>query len=366
MTPRIPRVTFVIDDLAHGGAQRQLWLGVAALAGRVEIDVVALSAAVDPYARRLEESGARVIVIPRRSGLEPGRARELVRRLRASRADVVHAMLDGSNAYAFVAARRLRIPVVLSLRSDRVHVQGARGRVLHWMLRHADAVTVNSAAGFEYLSSRAAVPAGRLLLVPNIVAAAPPVPRPVVFGPHAVGCVGRLAEVKRFDAVIAAMPLVRRRVADARLVVVGDGPCRESLQAAARESGAEVDFTGAVEDASPLIAGFACLAVASEYEGIPNAALEALSLGVPVATVPAGDLPVVVADGVTGAIARDGSPEALAEAVVRALTDVRLRESARRAGPRVIRERFAPEKARDALLGLYVRLATKTGAAIPG
>ena len=358
MSPRLPRVTFVIDDLGHGGAQRQLWLTAAALAGRVDIHVVSLSSSTDPYARRLADRGAAVTVLPRRSGFEPGRVIALVRALRASRPDVVHGVLGASNAYAFIAARALRTPVVLSLRSDRLDVTGLRLRVLRWMLRHADAVTVNSRAGHRYLTTRVGMPEARLVLVPNIVAVDAPVSptnSPVV------GCVGRLVELKRFDAVIAAMTMVRERVPSARLVVVGDGPRRAPLQAAALALADAAEFTGAVDDAGPLIAGFACLVVASVHEGVPNAALEALALGVPVATVRAGDLPDVVVDGVTGVIARDGSPAALADAITRVLTDSGLRDSARREGPRMIRERFASDHTRDLLVDLYHRLGTKTG-----
>jgi len=365
MSPRLPRVSFVIDDLGHGGAQRQLWLPAAALAGRVDVHVVSMSSTVDPYARRLANDAVAVTVLVRRSGLEPGRLRALMRCLRASRPDVVHGVLGASNAYAFIAARVLRIPVVLSLRSDRLGVTDARARVLGWMLRHADAVTVNSRAGLRYLTASAGLPESHLVFVPNIVAVDAPAPHAPTHAP-VVGCVGRLVEVKRFDAVIAAMSMVRERVPSARLVVVGDGPCRDSLQAAARALADAVEFTGAVDDAAPLIAGFACLVVASEHEGIPNAALEALDLGVPVAAVRAGDLPELVVEGVTGTVARDGSPAALADAITRALTDGGLRDSARREGPRMIRERFSSDRTRDLLVALYHRLGTKAGAAPRG
>jgi glycosyltransferase involved in cell wall biosynthesis len=359
MSSRNPRVAFVIDDLGHGGAQRQLWLTAAALAGRTDVHVVSLSSAIDPYAHRLANGGVQVTVLPRRSGLEPARLWALMRALRAYRPDVVHGVLAGSDAYAFVAARLLRTPVVLSLRSDRLDVTGPRARVLRWMLRHADAVTVNSRAGHRHLVASVGVAEARLVLVPNIVAVHAPAPGGVA---PVVGCVGRLVELKRFDAVIAAMAMVRERVPAARLVLVGDGPRRAPLEAAARDLGGAVEFAGAVDDAAPLMAGFACLVVASAYEGIPNAALEALALGVPVAAVPAGDLPEVVVDGVTGVIARDGSPAALADAITRALTDGALRDSARREGPRMMREGFASDRTRDLLANLYLRLGTKTGA----
>jgi len=77
---------------------------------------------------------------------------------------------------------------------------------------------------------------------------------------------------------------------------------------------------------------------------------------VPVVTVATGDLLRIVTDGVTGVIARDITPEALSEAIVRALTSSSLRESAAREAPRLMRERHSPEAARDVLLKLYASL----------
>jgi glycosyltransferase involved in cell wall biosynthesis len=357
-----PRVAFVIDDLGHGGAQRQLFLAATELAADVNACVVVLSERVDPYARRLRERGVEVVVVPRRSPLEPTRVRALARALRSLRAQVVHGALDASNGYAFVAARLLRRPVVLSLRSDRLVVAGPRAAALRWALRRADAVTVNSFAGRDHLLGRVGLRADRVHLIPNIVPP-PAVARADAPGADVVGCVGRLTGVKRFEAVIEALPVVRRSCPSARLLVVGDGPCRERLHAAAVRGGVagEVEFAGAVDDAGAHIARCACVVVASQHEGLTNVALEALGLGVPVVAVPAGDLPRVIVPDHTGVIARDASPAALAAAIVHALTSPALRAAARVEGPRLVREQFSAESARRALSGLYRRLLAPGG-----
>jgi glycosyltransferase involved in cell wall biosynthesis len=189
--------------------------------------------------------------------------------------------------------------------------------------------------------------------VPNIVL--PPDRRPATDATM-IGCAGRLVGLKRFDAVIDALPRVRLAVPGARLTIVGDGPRREDLQQQARTMGETVSFPGAVEDAARLIAGFGCLVVASEYEGLPNAALEALAAGVPVATVRAGDLSGLIEEGVTGAIADHAGGDALAAAIVRCLGNPALRAAAVVEGPRLVAERFAPEHTRDTLLAVYRRV----------
>lgn len=359
MPARALRIAFVIDDLGHGGAQRQLSLLAEAMRGRAVVGVVALSDRGHPYAERLRAAGAEVTLLPRRSSLDAGRMVKLAEALRAFAPDIVHGILDASNAYAYIAARLLRVPVVLSLRSDRVLLRGARGRVLRLMLQRADAVVANSRAGLDHLLREVGVPASRAVALPNIVTIPP---GRTAADSRVIGCVGRLVPLKRFDAVIDALSAVRAAVADARLTIVGDGPSFSALRDRARPLGDAVTFTGAVDDAAPLIAGFGCLVIASEYEGLPNAALEALAAGVAVVAVRAGDTPDLVVEGVTGTVATSAAPADLAPAIIRALRDPELRASARREGPRLVAERFPAERARDALLAVYDRIANESGA----
>jgi len=353
------RIGFVIDDLGHGGAQRQLALIAEALRGRAILRVVVLSGVREPYGTRLLNAGAEVIHLPRRAGFELARLRALSAALRVFSPDVIHGFLDASNAYAFIAARRLRAPVVMSLRSDRLTVTGPRAAIVRIMFRRADAVVVNSHAGREYLLRSVGVAPSRVHGLPNIIPPAlPGAPRDL----HMIGCVGRLVPLKRFAKVIDALPIVRAQIPDARLTIVGEGPDMHALRERAAPLGDAVTFTGEVENAAGLVGGFGCVVVASEYEGLPNAALEAMAAGVPVVAVRAGDLPGLIEDGVTGCFSAGAAPDALAGAIVRALADARLHDSARIQGPRLVAERFSAERARDALLAVYTHITNESGA----
>ncbi len=361
---RTPTIGLVIDDLGLGGAQKQLAQLATALVPHASVRVYVLSGVDEPHGARLRARGIPVTTLARKNGVDLARLRALARALRADRVDVVHGFLDASDVYAFLAARRLRVPVVLSLRSQRVRLTGWRARALRAMLRRADAVVVNSEAARLYVVDGVRVRRDRVVRVPNIVAATASVAvrdesRPVV------GCVGRLVGLKRFDAVVRAFPLVRARVPAARLEIVGDGPELESLRALARGLGVAdaAVFAGAFADAAPRIAHYACLVVASEVEGLPNVALEAMAAGVPVVAPPVGDLVSLVDDGTTGVVVREASPDALAQAIVRALTDAALRTRARDEGPRRVRERYSVDAALAALLPVYDRLHKRTGAA---
>jgi glycosyltransferase involved in cell wall biosynthesis len=363
MQPRSPTVGFVIDDLGLGGAQKQLSLLATALPARVSTRVYVLSAHDQPHGRTMRARNVPVTTIVRRSSIDVVRLVSLTRALAKDRVDIVHGFLDAANVYAFLAARRLRRPVVLSLRSQRLTIPGTRGCVLRWMMRRADAVTTNSEAGLSYLVDSVRIPREYVHRVPNIVAV--PDSTPNTASPPVIGCVGRLVEIKRFDEVLRAFPMVRAAVPGVQLEIVGDGPHLGALRALSRSLGIEdnVVFTGAVDDATPRIARMSCVVVTSAFEGLPNSVLEAMSLGVPVVVPPVGDLAAVVADGVTGIVVPDPTPERLAPAIARAISDTELRARARDQGPRVVREQFSFQAALDVLVPLYERLSKRTGAA---
>jgi glycosyltransferase involved in cell wall biosynthesis len=363
MQPGSPTVGFVIDNLGLGGAQKQLALLAAALPPRVSARVYVLSALDQPHGRALRAHQIPVTTIARRSHVDVARLVSLTRALSKDRVDVVHGFLDAANVYAFLAARRLHAPVVLSLRSQKLTMPGPRAHVLRWMMQRADAVTTNSEAGRRYLMENLRVPRERVHRVPNIVVVPESAGTPAT--PPVVGCVGRLVEIKRFDEVLRAFSLVRAAVPSGRLEIVGDGPQQGALRALAQRLGilASVDFVGAVDDATPRIARMSCVVVASAFEGLPNIVLEAMSLGVPVVVPPVGDLQAVVEDGVTGIVVDDPTPASLAPAIVRALSDASLRARAREQGPRVVRAQFSTSAALQVLVPLYERLSKRTGAA---
>ncbi|MDP1569404.1 MAG: glycosyltransferase family 4 protein [Vicinamibacterales bacterium] len=93
----------------------------------------------------------------------------------------------------------------------------------------------------------------------------------------------------------------------------------------------------------------------SAYEGLPNALLEAASLGVPLVATAVGGMREVIEDGVSGLLVPHGDPAAMTRALCRVITDDGL--AARlSAGGRALAEALSPARERDAWLALYARL----------
>jgi glycosyltransferase involved in cell wall biosynthesis len=173
--------------------------------------------------------------------------------------------------------------------------------------------------------------------------------------------IGRLEPYKRADVAIDAMRNVMAAIPDARLVVVGAGSARASLEAHARSRGLEghIRFTGFVSEEEKIrwIQDAAVVVQTSEKEGWGMTMIEAsICNTVPIASAVEG-LRDSVRDGETGLLVPYGDPDALAAAIVRVLTEPELRARLV-AGGRVWSERFGwDEVAADTLALLEETIA---------
>ena len=142
-------------------------------------------------------------------------------------------------------------------------------------------------------------------------------------GDVVIGAVGRLEPQKRFDLLLTAFATIVDRVPQARLFIVGDGSQRQALQAQiqALELEARCRLLGHTNDVVPAYHAFDLLVQSSDYEGTPNAVLEAMALEVPIVATAAGGTAELVRDGIDGRIVPTGRVDLLVGEVMRALED---------------------------------------------
>jgi phosphatidylinositol alpha-1,6-mannosyltransferase len=180
--------------------------------------------------------------------------------------------------------------------------------------------------------------------------------------------VGRLVEEKGAADAIAALPAILRARPEARLLVVGDGPEKSRLEAAARDLGvaSQVRFAGWVDPrqlpdcyaAADVFVGPSKRAANGGVEAQGLTFAEALLSGLPVIATRSGGIVDLVRDGDTGLLVPEGSPEHIAAAVLRLADDPALAQALAARGREfaareVTREASAKafSRAFDALLG---------------
>jgi len=91
----------------------------------------------------------------------------------------------------------------------------------------------------------------------------------------------------------------------------------------------------------------------SYYETFGISVIEAMAFGLPVVATNVGGLPEVVEDGVTGILVPPGDSEALAEGLIRLLSDADLRRRMGRAGQDRVRSEFTVDRIVDQTLAVY-------------
>lgn len=174
---------------------------------------------------------------------------------------------------------------------------------------------------------------------------------------------GRLAPEKGPDVLLAAWPLLLRRVPAARLLVLGDGAEAPALRAAAARLGGSVTLAGPTPDVAPWLRAGDAFALPSRTEGLPVALLEAMSCGLPSVASRVGGAAEVVVDGETGRLVPPDDPAALAAGLAEALLHQAPGAGWGAAARAWVLGRASIDLVVDQFLALYARLTARRVAA---
>lgn len=151
-----------------------------------------------------------------------------------------------------------------------------------------------------------------------------------------IGIVGRLTPIKGHETFLkSAVRLVQEERHDVRILVVGEGPLKDSLRALVMSLGIrdKVIFAGHRDDVYDVIETMDIFVLPSYHEGIPMVLLEAMALKRAVIASRVGGIPEVVDHGVNGLLVSAGNEAELTEACKLLMLDrslaARLSEAAR-------------------------------------
>ena len=156
--------------------------------------------------------------------------------------------------------------------------------------------------------------------------------------PHTVAVIARLVEKKGIHVLIEAWPQVRAAVPDARLIIGGDGPWHERLrQQAAGDEGIELrgyvagEAKVALEAQAGIVAAPSIVGGDGDADGLPVAVLEALARGAFVVASDASGAQDLLRGADAGTVVRAGDVNALAQALIVAMTQGESEREAARA-----------------------------------
>jgi glycosyltransferase involved in cell wall biosynthesis len=142
-------------------------------------------------------------------------------------------------------------------------------------------------------------------------------PRPTIV------CTANFRAQKGHPVLVEAFATVAQQIPDARLVLLGDGTELPAVRRLVAERGLEdrVELPGPQADVWPWLARAHVFALASHYEPLGIAVLEAMGAGLPVVATGVDGIRELVQPGVTGELVPPGDPAAMARALVSVLGD---------------------------------------------
>jgi len=179
-----------------------------------------------------------------------------------------------------------------------------------------------------------------------------------------IGTVGRLSAVKNQALLLRAFAWLcttgDQQLPPLALVLIGDGPCSESLQQLADQLGVadRIWFAGSRNDIPQLLQCMDLFVLPSLAEGICNTLMEAMACGVPVVASDVGGNGEIVDHGHTGELVESDNEQALADAIKRLLAAPELRQRYCRQARKEMTEHFSLERMVTDYEQLYQRLLT--------
>ncbi|MDQ1696681.1 MAG: hypothetical protein QOJ03_2034 [Frankiaceae bacterium] len=285
---------------------------------------------LDPFARRIP---------PHRWSRDRTRLLQIV--AAGYRTRIVHVHFGFVVGDVLDAVRRRDLPLVLSLHGSDATSLPQRQPGHYDEARELVSAVIVPSQFLAGVARELGFPADRIHVIPAGIDTTFFTPSPLPEHPT-VTFVGRLVEKKGLDVLMEAWPTVCAAVADARLVLVGAGPLASAIPAddpsvrhltpqAARRGDQVRD---AIRDARVVVSP-SRTAVSGDAESLLLVNLEAQASGRPVVTTRHGGIPEFVAENASALIVPEGDAPALADALVRVLTDRPLAQRLAQAGPAV-------------------------------
>jgi len=375
------KVALLITELSRGGAEKAL-LQLATTLDLTRFEPVVFS--LSGLARDLENS---LVPLFRDAGIEtvelgltglrnaPSVFRRLTRELKRRQVDVLQSFMFHANIFGRFAGRAAGVPVVCS--GIRVAERDAPRRLAldRWTRSLVDAWVCVGEATADFSRTVGRLQGTRVFSIPNGVRVPDEetleksiatsdftwVPEP--FGRRKrIVCVGRLARQKGFDRFLENAASWAPQIAnDWEIWIVGDGPEREALRRIVETRGLAnvVFFAGWRPNVPEILAGADLFALPSRWEGMPNAALEAASVG---KAALCSDV-----EGVAEILGNDAAPQSCAfdddkswrDKILTLTSDAALREELGRRNRNRVAQEFSVESATRKYEALWTRLLTE-------
>ena len=277
-----------------------------------------------------------------------GQIKALRKFIKENKYDLCVSFLNPASYMLILATRGLDTKVLLSERGDPNVLTKSKNpflRLIFKIVQKANGYVFQTEEAKKCYSKRAQE---NSVVIPN------PMPDKEIPEPYegerkkVIVTVSRLdLRQKRQDILIDAFAKIAPNYPDFSLRLYGDGPDMEKLKDIAEKTGFgdRIEFAGLCRNVLSSINDCALFVLSSDFEGIPNALLEAMACGIPCISTDCspGGARVIIKDGTNGIIVPRGDVDALSRAMERLICESDLSKKFSENAVGVIEE-FSKEK----------------------
>lgn len=310
------RYMFFIGTLCNGGAERVVSILASRMAEKgMDIEILKYYGAPNVYELHPKVKVTSVEELA-------GKTNKILnifwlRKYFKENAKVVISFLAPFNMIAILSGLGLKVPVIAADRNDpsMVPFHPVSRKLRDFLYMFADYVVVQTMKNKNYFSKA----------VQNKCAV---IYNPVNLGEY-TGCAldqkkekkivtaGRLMPQKNHKMMISAFASIRKEYSDYQLIIYGDGPSREELENLTVKLGIQdhVSFPGNVSDLHERIKSSELFVMSSDYEGMPNALIEAMCMGLPVISTKVSGATDLIQHGKNGLLVEVGNEKDFTEAL---------------------------------------------------
>lgn len=316
------RIVFFVGTLKEGGAERV----ISILSRKMQEQGFSVQILLYYDREIFYEIGSdvKITVVQKESGsLNILRNLLWVRRFIKANADVIISFLAPFNIMALAAHTGLRSTIIVADRNDPrfIPVNPAIRKLRNLLYRFSDGVVLQTTHNRDYFSKTVR---RKSVVISN----------PIDLGEkagmglatkkrHEIVSVGRLMPQKNQAMLLRAFTNISTDFPEYCLTIYGEGPERESLEKLTAELGIKerVNLPGSVKDVHDRIACSELFILSSNYEGMPNALIEAMCLGLPCISTNVSGAADLIVPGENGEIVEVGDTDALTHQMRHLLSD---------------------------------------------
>ncbi len=265
--------------------------------------------------------------------------RRIIKRLKG---DIVISFMDRTNVITLIATRFLKIPVIVSDRTDPILGNpGRMWRLLRIIMYH---FACKIAVQTEKVVNKYPVTfRKKIVVIPNPVMK--PEKKLVQRQGNLIVGIGRLSEEKNFHLLIEAFYGIKKKYPDWHLEIYGDGPLRKQLENLILKLNLKdsVKLPGVVKDIDEVLQRADIFVLCSKFEGFPNVLCEAMANGCAVVSSRCGPAEEIIIDNENGLLVNINDVEEIKKAIEHLITNEGLRSRIGEKG-REITEKYSMDR----------------------